>query len=90
MKTDVLLASATTNVKSLAGAISGCIRSGANQVEVRAIGAGAVNQAAKSIAIARGFLSPNGINIHVVPSFGETTIDGNPKATIRFLVVREG
>ena len=71
--------------KSVAGAIAAILRS-AQPVEVVAIGAGAVNQTAKSIAIARGYVAPNGIDLICIPSFSQLEVDGQEKTSIRFLV----
>ena len=55
-------------------------------VDIQAVGAGAVNQAVKAIAISRGFLSPVGIEIVCIPSFADITIDGENRTAIRFSV----
>jgi stage V sporulation protein S len=55
-------------------------------VELQAVGAGAVNQAVKAIAIARGYIAPNGINIIMIPAFVEIDIDGDERTAIRFIV----
>ena len=60
------------------------IKDGSN-VEIQAVGAGAVNQAIKAIAISRGFLSPVGIEIVCIPSFADIVIDGEYR-TARFVV----
>jgi stage V sporulation protein S len=52
------------------------------------IGAAAVNQAVKSIAIARGYVAPNGIDLICVPAFAQLEIDGESKTSIKFLVER--
>jgi stage V sporulation protein S len=54
--------------------------------EMQAVGAGAVNQAVKAIAIARGFVAPSGIDLVSVPAFAEIEIDGEERTAIRFLV----
>jgi len=53
---------------------------------VQTVGAGALNQAIKSIAIARGFLTPAGIDLVCVPSFSNIEIDGNERTAIKLLV----
>lgn len=59
-------------------------------IEVRAIGAGAVNQAVKSIALARGFVSSSDVNLICIPAFGEFTMkDGSMKSGMR-LIIRAG
>jgi len=54
--------------------------------EVQAVGAGAVNQAIKAVAIARGFVAPNGIDLIAIPAFAEINIDGEERTAIRFIV----
>ncbi|HHY80019.1 MAG TPA: stage V sporulation protein S, partial [Thermoanaerobacter sp.] len=49
-------------------------------------GAGAVNQAVKAIAIARGFVAPNGIDLIAIPAFSEIEIDGEMRTAIKFIV----
>lgn len=70
-----LKVSSKSSPASVAGAIAGMIKDGST-VEIQAVGAGAVNQAVKAIAISRGFLSPVGIEISCIPSFADIVIDG--------------
>ena len=69
----------------MAGAIAGMVKDGV-PVEMQAVGAGAVNQAIKAIAISRGFLSPVGIEIACVPSFADIIIDGEYRTAIHFAI----
>lgn len=80
-----LKVSSKSSPASVAGAIAGMIKDGAC-VEIQSVGAGAVNQAVKAIAISRGFLSPIGIEIACVPSFADIVIDGEYRTAIRFSV----
>lgn len=82
---EVLKVSAQSQPKSVAGALAAVLRDN-NVVEVQSIGAGAVNVAVKSIAITRGFVAPNGIDLVVVPAFSEITIDGEERTAIKFIV----
>jgi len=82
---DLLRVSAQSNPKSLAGALAAVLRE-RGTAEMQAVGAGAVNQAVKAIAIARGFVAPNGIDLVVVPAFAEISIDGEERTAIRFSV----
>lgn len=82
---DVLKVSAQSNPKSVAGALAAVLRD-KGSAEVQAVGAGAVNQAIKAVAIARGFVAPNGINLIAIPAFAEITIDGEQRTAIRFIV----
>lgn len=80
-----MLVSAHSRTSSVAGAIAGFIRTN-GRVKLQAIGAGAVNQSVKGIAIARGYLLLDGINVIVIPSFNNVDIDGNEMTAVVFLV----
>jgi stage V sporulation protein S len=82
---EFLKVSSKSSPSSVAGAIAGMIKDGV-PVEIQSVGAGAVNQAVKAIAIARGFLSPIGIEIVCVPAFADINIDGEMRTAIRFAV----
>ena len=80
-----LKVSSKSSPASVAGAIAGMVKDGV-PVEMQAVGAGAVNQAVKAIAISRGFLSPVGIEIACVPSFADIIIDGEYRTAIHFAI----
>lgn len=82
---ETLKVSAHSKTKALAGAIAGVIRS-EGAVELQAIGAGAINQAIKAIAIARGYVAPNGINLVFVPSFVDIMINEEERTAVKFTV----
>ncbi len=82
---EVLKVSAQSNPKSVAGALAAVLRE-KGTAEVQAVGAGAVNQAIKAIAISRGFVAPNGIDLITIPAFAEIAIDGEERTAIRFIV----
>ena len=82
---DVIKVAATSRSTAVAGAIAGVIREKGN-VHVQAIGAGAVNQAVKAVAIARGYLELDGIEIVVLPLFVEVVIDGQERTAVRLSV----
>ncbi len=82
---EVLKVSGSSVPKSVAGAIAGVVRNG-ESVEVVAIGAAAVNQATKSIAIARGYLAPNGIDLISIPSFAQSDVEGSIRTVMKFVV----
>ncbi len=72
----VLRVSARSKPAAVAGAIAGVVRA-RRRAEVQAIGAAAVNQAVKAVAIARGFLVPAGLDLVCRPAFTEVpTADG--------------
>ncbi|MCL6559342.1 MAG: stage V sporulation protein S [Firmicutes bacterium] len=81
----MLKVSSKTEPKKLAGAILGAMRENGGSVEVQAIGAGAVNQAVKAIAIASS-LSENERKIKAVPGFAGAEIQGKQVTVIRFMV----
>ncbi len=82
---DFLKVSSKSSPASVAGAIAGLIKDG-NAVNIQSVGAGAVNQAIKAIAIARGYLAPSGIDLSCTPSFSDITIDGHTRTAIRLTV----
>ena len=82
---EVLKVSSKSEPKSVAGAIAAILRND-EPVEVNAIGAAAVNQVVKSIAVARGYVAPNGIDLVCIPAFAQLEVDGKEKTSIRFVV----
>ena len=82
---EVLKVAATSKPVLVAGAIAGVVRS-QGRVEVHAIGAAAVNQAIKAIAISRGYVLPGGLDLVCIPSFVDLSLDGQDRTGIRFLV----
>ena len=82
---DVLKVSTKSNPNSVAGAIAGILKE-SRAVELQSIGAGAVNQAVKSIAIARGFIAPTGANLICIPAFVDVEINGEKRTAIKFIV----
>lgn len=65
---DFLRVSASSSPKQLAAAIAHAVYE-TRKVKLRAVGAGAVNQAMKSIAIARGYAAPRGLDLVCKPGF---------------------
>lgn len=82
---DVLKVSAKSNPNSVAGALAGVIRE-KGTAEMQAIGAGAINQAIKAIAIARGFVAPSGMELICIPAFTDILIDGEERTAIKLIV----
>ena len=82
---EVIKVSAGSRSTAVAGAIAGIVRE-QGRVDVQAIGAGAVNQAMKAAAIARGYLLLDGINVIVIPSFSDVLIDGAERTAVRFSI----
>lgn len=82
---DIIKVSAKSRSTAVAGAIAGVIREH-RHAEVQAIGAGAVNQAVKALAIARGYLERDELDIMFLPYFTEVEIDGQERTAVRFSV----
>jgi stage V sporulation protein S len=82
---DVIKVSAGSRTSSVAGAIAGVVREH-KRAEVQAIGAGAVNQAIKATAIARGYLQEDGIDVICIPEFTSVDIEGKERTAIRLVV----
>ena len=80
-----LKVSSKSNPNSVAGAVAGVVRE-RGSVDVQVIGAGALNQAIKAVAIARGFLASSEIDLVCVPSFADIEIDGEGRTAIRLSV----
>jgi stage V sporulation protein S len=80
--------SATSPTSAVAGAIAGVVREH-HRAEVQAIGAGAVNQAVKALALATGYLREYGIHVCFVPEFADVTIDDNVRTAIKLIVEPE-
>ena len=79
--------SSKSNPNSVAGAIIGVLKEN-KKAELQAIGAGAINQAIKAVAIARGFVAPSGIDFICVPAFSEVEVEGEQRTGMK-LIVRE-
>ena len=82
---ELLKVSSKSKPNAVAGALAGVIRE-KGMAEIQAVGAGAINQTIKAIAIARGFLLPAGMDIYFVPSFSDIEINGEERTAIRFVV----
>lgn len=82
---EALKVSSKSNPNSVAGAMAGVVRQ-AGSVEVQVIGAGALNQAVKAIAIARGYVATSGIDLICIPTFADIEIDGQDRTAIRLLI----
>jgi stage V sporulation protein S len=82
---EVIKVAARSRSTAVAGAIAGVIREH-GRAEVQAIGAGAVNQAIKAAAIARGYLELDGIDVVCIPSFVEIEIDGQERTAVKLTI----
>jgi len=82
---EILKVSAKSSPNSVAGALAGMLRE-RGSVEIQSIGAGALNQAIKAVAIARGFVAPSGIDLICIPAFIDIIIDGEERTAIKLFV----
>ena len=85
---NMIKVSATSRTSAVAGAIAGVVREH-RRAEVQAIGAGAVNQAVKALALATGYLRLDGIHVSCVPEFAEVTIEDKVRTAIKLIVEPE-
>lgn len=82
---EVLKVSAKSSPNSVAGALAGVLRE-KGSAEIQAIGAGAINQSIKAIAIARGFVAPSGMDLICIPAFTDIMIDNEERTAIKFII----
>lgn len=82
---DIIKVATRSRSTSVAGAIAGVVREH-GRAEVQAIGAGAVNQSVKAVAIARGYLALDGIDVICIPAFTEVSIDDQERTAVRLTV----
>lgn len=81
----VIKVSGSANPTSVASVLARAVVEGqGSKVKMRAIGAGAVNQATKACAIARGFVAARGIDLSFIVGFED--VEGNEGKTISALV----
>jgi len=86
---EVLKVSSKSSPNAVAGAMASVLRQ-TGAVEVQVVGAGALNQAVKAMAIARGFVVSSGIDLVCVPNFADIEIDGQSRTALRLLVEHRG
>ena len=77
----LLNVSSTSKPNSVAGAIAGIVRA-EGKVQIQTIGAGALNQTIKGIAIARGYIAPTGQELVCIPFFKDIEINGEVKTAM--------
>lgn len=82
---DMIKVSANSRTSAVAGAIAGVVREH-KHAEVQAIGAGAVNQAVKALALATGYLKNDGIEVACVPEFVDVEIEDKVRTAIKLVI----
>jgi stage V sporulation protein S len=83
--TNLIRVAAGSKSSAVAGAIAGVVRE-SGRAQIQAIGAGAVNQALKATAIARGFLTLDGLDVVFIPTFEDVEIGGEQRTALRITV----
>lgn len=84
----ILKISSKSNPNSVAGAIAGGLQKN-KRVELQAIGAGAVNQSMKAIAIARSFVAASGVDLLCIPAFCTVIVENEEKTGMKFIIKEE-
>ena len=82
---ETLKVSSKSNPSKVAGAIANIFRE-KGIVELQTVGAGALNQAVKAVSIARGYISPSGVNLVCTPAFTDIEIEGKEKTAIKLII----
>jgi len=82
---NILKVSSKSNPNSVAGALVAAMRA-KGKAEMQAVGAGALNQAMKAVAIARGFVAPSGKDLTCSPAFADIFIEGEERTAMRLIV----
>ena len=85
---ETLKVSSKSDPNKVAGALANVLRD-TDKLEIQAIGAGALNQAIKAIAVARGFVAPSGKNLICIPAFSDIVIDGEERTAIKLIVKKK-
>ena len=84
----ILKISSKSNPNSVAGAIAGGLQEN-KRVELQAIGAGAVNQSMKAIAIARSIVAASGVDLLCIPAFCTVIVENEEKTGMKFIIKEE-
>ncbi len=82
---NIIKVSGTSRTSAVAGAIAGVFRENL-RAEVQAIGAIAVNQAVKALALSRGYLQEDGFEVVFISEFVDVQINDKIRTAIRFTV----
>ena len=82
---EIIKVGSKSNPNSVAGALANILRD-KDSVEIQTIGAGALNQGIKAVAIARGFVAPSGKNLICIPTFADIEVDGTEKTAIKLII----
>jgi stage V sporulation protein S len=82
---DIIKVKGTSRTSAVAGAIAGVFRDN-RLAEVQAIGASAVNQSVKALALSRSYLAQDGIDVVFISEFVDVEIEEKIRTAIKFTV----
>ena len=82
---EILKVSSKSDPNLVSGALVNVMKK-VDKIEIHTIGAGALNQAIKAIAIARGHLMPGGFDLKCKPCFFEIEINKEIKTGVKLIV----
>ena len=82
---DLIKVKTSSNPNAVAGAIANILKT-QKKLKVQAVGAGSINQAVKSLAVARSYLVLSGKDLNCYPVFAEVNIENETKTAICFVV----
>ena len=85
---ETIKVSSKSEPNKVAGALANVFRE-KGVVEVQAIGAGAVNQSMKAIAIARSFVAASGVDLLCIPAFCTVIVENEEKTGMKFIIKEE-
>ena len=82
---ETLKVSTKSNPAKVEGALVNVLKE-SDRVVLQAVGAGAINQTMKAIAIGRGFVAPSGIELVCIPSFVDIEINEEKRTAMKLVV----
>ena len=77
-----MMVKGSSPVRELAGSVVKCYESGERTIELRAIGAGSVNQMYKALATARSMFAQKGLDLSIRPGYDEVEVEGNKRTVM--------
>ena len=77
-----MMVKGSSPVRELAGSVVKCYESGERTIELRAIGAGSVNQMYKALATARSIFAQKGLDLSIRPGYDEVEVEGNKRTVM--------
>lgn len=83
---NMMRVASSSDPKKLAGALTAELQNEDGKTALKCIGAGALNQAIKAVAIARGHVVSGGNDIITKPSFADAEVEGNKVTAIKLEV----